>query len=253
MTAPDHTTPRKRCNKCGNLFPMTSEFWHSNKREKDGLCRTCKACAIARARQWNADNKARASQRAKQYYAEHSEQIKQRVTGYAREHAEQVKAYHAEYHQRNKAEQNAKMREHRRNNRAANDKRVREWVAAHPDRRKEIANRYGKTPKGTAARTRRRARERGLPYTFTAQEWQMCLRYWHHRCAYCGEHKPLSADHFIPLVSPDCPGTVARNMLPACKSCNSSKQHRDPVEWLTERTSDYIEILGQIAAYFDIL
>lgn len=250
---PDHTLSPKRCNKCGEYFPLTPEYWHKNSREKDGFCRTCKTCAIDRARRWGVENRDRQHERNQRYYTEHREAIKQQTKEYIQNHPEQVKARHAANYQRNRTERNAKMREHRLKNLTAYNKRTRDWVAANPDRRRDIANRYGKTPKGTAARLRRRARERQLSDTFTANEWLFCLRYWRNRCAYCGEHKPLSADHFIPLVSPDCPGTVAENMLPACKSCNSSKQHRDPVDWLSERASNYIELLGQIAAYFDIL
>ncbi len=249
----EFTSSSKRCNKCGDELPATTEYWHKNKLTKDGLCHTCKACAIARARKWGIDHRDRQHTRNQRYYVEHKEEIKQQTRDYVQNHADEVKAYHADYHQRHKDKHNTKQREHRLNNRAAYDKRVRDWVMAHPDRRKAIANRYAKTPKGRVTHVRRRARVRSLPDTFTAQEWQMCLRYWRNRCAYCGEQKPLSADHFIPLASPDCPGTIAENMLPACKSCNSSKQHRDPVEWLSERTPDYIEIFGQIAAYFDIL
>jgi hypothetical protein len=256
MSTPDSTTPPKCCNVCGKPYPPTSEFWHKNKAEKDGLCRTCRTCARARARQWGRDNQEYANARAKDYYLANKEHIKARVKTYAEDHVEEIKANKVIYHQDHKEEHNAKNRANRLINLERETRRVITWVAEHPDQRRAIANRYGKTPKGIAARLRRRARERDLPDTFTALEWEFCLMWWHDSCAYCGEQRRLSADHFIPLADLDrCPGTVAENMLPSCKRCNSSKQHRDPAEWLATRypEPEYLEILARIAAYFDIL
>lgn len=87
---------------------------------------------------------------------------------------------------------------------------------------------------------KRRARRRSLPNTLTHTEWLFCLDFFHGCCAYCGNQQgllrttKLSADHFIPLSNPGCPGTVAGNMVPACSSCNSRKQRREAKAWLRE-------------------
>lgn len=42
-------------------------------------------------------------------------------------------------------------------------------------------------------------------------------------------------DHWIPVNSPDCPGTVATNMVPLCQGkngCNNSKADRNPEDFL---------------------
>lgn len=48
-------------------------------------------------------------------------------------------------------------------------------------------------------------------------------------------------DHWIPLSSPECPGTVPCNIIPLCHSkaggslcCNNVKGNRDPTVWLEE-------------------
>jgi 5-methylcytosine-specific restriction endonuclease McrA len=60
-------------------------------------------------------------------------------------------------------------------------------------------------------------------------------------CHYCGAQVPskeLTLDHVVPLVRG---GRSTRgNCVPACKECNSKKQHLLPVEWV-----DYLESLGK--------
>lgn len=49
------------------------------------------------------------------------------------------------------------------------------------------------------------------------------------RCYYCGKRKPLTKDHLIPREKggPD----DKTNLVPACKSCNSSKGARWVHDW----------------------
>jgi hypothetical protein len=78
-------------------------------------------------------------------------------------------------------------------------------------------------------------RKRRLPDTLTEQEWQETLVAWRHRCAICGAEGDITADHWIPLSSPNCPGTTKNNMIPLCGSCNYSKQRHNALEWMTWR------------------
>ncbi|MBX3579877.1 MAG: HNH endonuclease, partial [Rhizobiaceae bacterium] len=66
-----------------------------------------------------------------------------------------------------------------------------------------------------------------------------------HCCAYCDSTGPLTQDHFIPLSSAKCPGTIPGNIVPACASCNSSKRARDPFSWVsgTERLDRIVSYL----------
>lgn len=108
-------------------------------------------------------------------------------------------------------------------------------------------------------RQRRRAREKHLPYTFTEEQYDFMLQYWAYACAICGNQEgfewTLGLDHWIPLASPACPGTVAENMLPLCDGkggCNTSKRHADGRAWLHRRygTRKATSILRKIQQYF---
>lgn len=114
--------------------------------------------------------------------------------------------------------------------------------------------------------SRRRARKRGLPNTFTKTEQEFMLRYFAYACAVCGNQEgflwTVVSDHWIPLSSPQCPGTIATNMIPLCHakqgeqfSCNGTKYNRAPLDWLRDRVGAYKanRIMKQIAVYFDIV
>lgn len=48
-------------------------------------------------------------------------------------------------------------------------------------------------------------------------------------CAYCGSTDRLTRDHFIPLNSGGA--DAIWNIIPACLSCNASKQDDDAEQW----------------------
>jgi 5-methylcytosine-specific restriction endonuclease McrA len=106
---------------------------------------------------------------------------------------------------------------------------------------------------------RRRAIEYQLPHSYTSEDWKRALDYFGGHCGYCGSQQglwnPISADHFIPVTSPECTGTIPSNIIPACKSCNSSKNHRDPVEWLEWKFGECKakRVLSRIQSYFEWL
>jgi 5-methylcytosine-specific restriction endonuclease McrA len=78
------------------------------------------------------------------------------------------------------------------------------------------------------------ARRAGLRQaSFDRNSWlQLCSEYrW--CCFYCFEQKLLTLEHFIPL----CLGgsNDLQNLVPACRSCNSSKQGLDACQWVATK------------------
>jgi hypothetical protein len=74
---------------------------------------------------------------------------------------------------------------------------------------------------------RRSAEERG---SISDRDWLRLLRWWDHSCAYCGATPPhLHIDHVIP-ISRGGQHSLG-NVLPACRTCNSSRSDRLLVEW----------------------
>jgi 5-methylcytosine-specific restriction endonuclease McrA len=54
-------------------------------------------------------------------------------------------------------------------------------------------------------------------------------------CYYCGSTNGLSVDHLIPRISGGADD--ADNLIWACRSCNSSKQGRDMLEWMKTKNA----------------
>jgi 5-methylcytosine-specific restriction endonuclease McrA len=99
---------------------------------------------------------------------------------------------------------------------------------------------------------RYQARRRELPDAFTHDEWIATIDYWRNCCAYCGQTGKLTLDHYIPLSDPNCPGTVAHNIVPACGKCNTSKRNHPIDTWLVKKfgKEQAQEIAARIQAYF---
>lgn len=79
-------------------------------------------------------------------------------------------------------------------------------------------------PTRQARRARRKAKEAGTGGNVTAEEWRSLCAQHDHRCAACGERRPLSVDHIVPL---SLGGTSdISNLQPLCEECNSLKGHQ---------------------------
>jgi 5-methylcytosine-specific restriction endonuclease McrA len=82
-----------------------------------------------------------------------------------------------------------------------------------------------RTPAENSAKNRaRRARKLHAPLNdFTAAQWQEMQAAYGHRCVYCDKLRKgkLTQDHIIPLSTGG--SHTARNIVPACRSCNSQK------------------------------
>jgi hypothetical protein len=130
--------------------------------------------------------------------------------------------------------------------------RTKQYVATHPEeasnakKRWAIANRQQYLKNQRVAQARRRARKLGLPDTFTKEDEDFLLQYWHYTCAVCGAERgiynDIVLDHWIPIASPACLGTIPGNIVPLCQAtkncpsdilaCNNRKSSKDPVVWL---------------------
>lgn len=148
--------------------------------------------------------------------------------------------------------------------------------------RRRATSKYKSSSKGRAASRReyqtahgkerfkkgkivRRARERALPANITTKQWKAALNYFGHRCAICkrdlsGLFHRASADHWIPLTSPNCPGSVVTNIVPLCHAvkggeggCNNRKRNEDAYTWMCrifgKPKAD--EAMQRIEAYFE--
>lgn len=67
----------------------------------------------------------------------------------------------------------------------------------------------------------RYAREKNAVGSHTLHEWQQLKAKYKNRCAFCGEDKPLTKDHILPLSEGG--SNYIQNIQPLCRNCNSKK------------------------------
>ena len=70
-----------------------------------------------------------------------------------------------------------------------------------------------------------RVRKYSAPGIVTATGIESRFAVYGNRCAYCHREVPLTIDHVKPLIAGG--SNWPANIVPACKPCNSGKQHRE--------------------------
>ena len=114
---------------------------------------------------------------------------------------------------------------------------------------------------------RRLSRKKNLPDNFTIEDWKFALVFFENRCAVCGrqenEYLALVMDHWIPLSSQECSGTIPSNIVPLCHTrkgcrgamgCNNSKINKNPVDWLNQSfKGKALMTINRINEYFTIV
>lgn len=213
-------------------------------------------------------NKEAASEWGRQYREKNKVAISIRRRGYRERHADRIRQQQKRYLSQNKEAIVERRRMWRERNKELIAQKKREEYLANPEKVKSRVKAWEKeNPSRVKAsrvirQSRRRARKLALPDTFTQIEWVTCLEYFHYCCAVCGkqlrdllgEVEP-HADHWIPIASELCTGTIAKNMVCLCNACNTSKNAKLPEQWLIEKYGKRKAkaILARVQAYFDSL
>ena len=204
----------KTCTKCGKELPATNEYFVRDKSGKYGLRADCKNCnSIYRKKHYNKNKESirkKQNEYLKQYHIENKDKISEYKKRYYKENKERILSYCKQYREKNREYIKSYKREYKANNR-------------------ELFNKH---------KQKRRAIKKGLVSTLTTKRWEEIKRDFNHQCAYCGmtekEHikeceEQLHQEHFIP-VSDKGEHTI-NNIIPACRSCNSSKGNKNFFEW----------------------
>ena len=236
----------KRCSKCKQWKPATSGFYNTDRSKPDGLRPDCRDCR----HEFNIREDVR--ERTRNYHAR--DDVQQRNRDYDRRRAPQKREYarlryleirdekreyNKQYHSKHAEELRFRNREYRAQNPEKVKAALHRWQQNNPTKVQIGNHSY-------------QARRRELPNAFTHDDWLEAIDYWHNCCAYCGQPGKLTLDHYIPLSNPDCPGTVAYNVVPACGRCNTSKRNNPVRNWLSKKFGEEQarEIEAQIQAYF---
>lgn len=209
----DYDNSVKECNCCGELKPRDADNYYRDENSKDGFDGGCKACTSKN----TADSR-------KKYYENNKEKILEDSRGWLKNNRKQRREWRRSHYQENIESMRVYQNE---------------WFRDNPDKVRMYSQ-------------RRTARVNELPNTLTETEWEEVLYHFGHSCSYCGIHQDdlktvLNQEHVIPVTKKG--GYTADNIIPACKSCNSSKSNRDFEEWYSEHGSFTLERYEKIVRY----
>jgi 5-methylcytosine-specific restriction endonuclease McrA len=76
----------------------------------------------------------------------------------------------------------------------------------------------------------RRERMNGVLKTLTFNEWEDILKNFEYECVYCGRKEKITLDHLVPITKGG--DHTKDNVVPACLSCNASKNNKLLEDWL---------------------
>jgi 5-methylcytosine-specific restriction endonuclease McrA len=219
--------PEKRCTHCGETKPFDEFGMHPTTR--DGRQSWCKVCTREAARKirearpehcraqvedWRKRNPEYMPVYQKARYAANREQMaaderKRR----AQRKANGIKVWHSE-----------RSLAHRR-------QRVREYAQRNAEQLLAYHRAYYASGRGHGYQHARKARIQGNGGRYARSEWAALCEKYGQKCLACGETRPLSVDHIVPL-SRGGPNTID-NIQPLCKPCNSRK-HQRTIDYRTE-------------------
>jgi hypothetical protein len=240
MASQESNATTKTCTKCGETKSIEAFRLHRS---------SCRQCELDAVKHWYAAHKEEKRAYDRAYQETHREERRAKGRAYNKEHYVERRGQYRSYREAHKEERRIYNRIYQQEHRSEIALRMRTYKASH---RVQQAN----------LQRNRAAKKKALPDTFTHEQEQFCRQYFHYTCVYCGKEEGflwcVAMDHFIPLDSPLCPGTVITNMLPACSGqdgCNISKKNREPHAWLIRKFGKRkaTAILRKIEAYFAVV
>jgi len=186
-----------------------------------GLCKKCK-------KDYKIKNKKKIQEQGKLYYSENKEGI---LIRQKQSYDDGRNKYHKQYYEKNKKS----ILEDRKEYRINNSIKIKTYKQEYYFINKEIIDiknkKYHKENPDVCRKAYqiRKSKKLSLPATLTVPQWNQIKKDFNYDCAYCGKELKLTQEHFIAVSKGG--GYELGNILPICKSCNSSKQNSDFFEW----------------------
>lgn len=230
----------KTCSKC-NLELDIIQF-DKCKSNKDGIKGWCKECTKQYKASWKAKNLNKIIEYNEAYRTENRDTITERNRDWRNSNvvhrAEYAKEYMVEYYKENKDILSEKKKKYK--GRYSETKKKwymdnKELIMAYYIKNKGKRTEYRKIyvrenkEKFRGYNQKREAIKNKLAHTLTHTQWGDIKNYFNNKCCYCGKELQLQQEHFLALSKGG--EYTLNNILPACISCNSSKNAEDFFIW----------------------
>lgn len=236
--------PHKTCTRCGQSKSVT-EFY-KRARSHDGLqaqCKDCKRSPEAReqqreaARRYNQTEKGKLKNREKarrnfhdnpktrEYLITYEKKRRKRDPEFAQKSREYRREFTREW--KKKHPDIAKESERKQHERIANTPEIRakytEYQRNYRQERQKTDPAYHQhlMELAKSGQSRRRTRLNNGGGSHTATEWRKLCAAYNHCCVCCGQQKPLTEDHIIPVINGGSDNID--NIQPLCDTCNKRK------------------------------
>jgi len=207
----------KTCSICKKSLPATDEYFNKNRSRRDGLATRCKECRSLIRRESYAKNTKIISEYNRKWRRDNPDKylnyLETKRNKYE-ESPDQHRIIVAQYYQDNKDDKK---------------KQVSKWKKSNPNKCRQYEH-------------RRRKRINYAGGDFTAEELEERIEEQGFMCFYCSY--PLEddyhADHFIPISKGG--SNNIDNIVVACKSCNLSKNDKDPYEFMSSIGKNFVQV-----------
>lgn len=210
----------RHCNKCGNDWPPTLDYFFADKRTGHGFRSPCKQCI----KDYRTANKESLQSSRKKHYAANSGKIKQYVREHTQANKERVSTQRKQFREANKERLKQTRQQFKQEHPEVLRKWRHDWAVNHRDRRRENEH-------------RREARKKNILGTHTANQIREQYERQKGKCYYCskklkwGEHE---IEHTYPIsrvAGTDIPANSIDYLVIACRTCNTKKNNRYPWEF----------------------
>lgn len=241
----------KKCCTCKEVKQLL--FFSKNKKERDGMQSECKSCQKVRrdARIAVNPNYFNVSDKEKkhEYYINNAYRLKEYRAEYYKENKDRLREVSKAYYEANKEKHNETCRKYYKENKEklaeyykaryhenidSEKKRQKEYRIANKEKiQARHAERYQQNKEYfRAAWHKRRARLRNADGSHTKEDIQFILEKQKGKCVTCAVciTTDYSVDHITPLSKGG--SNNKDNIQLLCKSCNSSKGNKDPIEFM---------------------
>lgn len=174
---------------------------------------------VKRSKTYRENNKNKIAEKDKIYRENNKEKIAERNKIYRENNKEKIAKYNRNYQKNNKVGVARRNRKYRRNNKEKIAKSNREYRRKNPEK---ILNWYN---------TRRQRLNKNKD-EITKKDWLKIMKSTNWKCFYCDiilNNKNRTLDHILSLSKKG--SHTKENLIPCCRSCNSSKNNKTGEEW----------------------